>query len=97
MGLIEQVAGLAGNAYQLPVTLIVTAVVLYISYIVVSDIRQWWKLRHIPGPFLASFTRIPAVKCAWNGVMSSDYHDQQKKYGVFCSRKPNESEKNREN
>ncbi|KAK3388471.1 cytochrome P450 [Sordaria brevicollis] len=81
MGLIDNVAGLAGNTFQSSTTLILTAVVLYIGYFVVSDIRQWLKLRHIPGPFISSFTRFPLVKCAWNGRMSYDYHALQQKYG----------------
>ncbi|KAH7627830.1 cytochrome P450 [Sordaria sp. MPI-SDFR-AT-0083] len=81
MALLDHVTGLAGSASETPIALIVAGVVLYLSYFVISDIRQWWKLRHIPGPFLSSFTRFPLVKCAWNGRMAYDYHALQKQYG----------------
>lgn len=83
MALLDHLLGLTGTALQSPSSLIVTGLVLFLSYIVISDIQQWWKLRHIPGPFLSSFTRFPVVKCAWNGRMAHDFHELQKKYGMY--------------
>lgn len=58
----------------------VTAGVVLLWYIV-SCVVAWYHLRHIPGPFIASFSNVWAAWAAYTGRVHLIMDAEQKKYG----------------
>jgi hypothetical protein len=44
---------------------VVWAVVLIIALVTLDAARTWWRLRHIPGPFLAGITDLYCMSWVW--------------------------------
>ncbi|KAI2640812.1 BcABA1, cytochrome P450 monooxygenase [Hypomontagnella submonticulosa] len=59
------------------------------SYLV-SALATWYRLRHIPGPFLASFSYLWLARVAKGGRQFWVYRDMYKKYGPLIRVGPNE-------
>ncbi|KAI1497270.1 pisatin demethylase [Biscogniauxia marginata] len=61
-----------------------------VTYYVVSVVIAWYRLRKIPGPFLASFSYIWLARVAMSGRQYYIYRDLCKKYGSLVRVGPNE-------
>ncbi|KAL4875703.1 cytochrome P450 [Aspergillus karnatakaensis] len=61
----------------------VFVIVIFASlfYLVDSWIRQWSRLRHIPGPPGVGWTKLWLLKQAWSGKICDNLHDASRKYG----------------
>lgn len=70
--------------------LVLFATVLTISAIAISTCVQWYRLKHIPGPFIASFTSLWAYK----SVSGMHYHEviqeTHERYGKVVRIAPND-------
>ncbi|OTA97460.1 hypothetical protein M434DRAFT_391921 [Hypoxylon sp. CO27-5] len=64
-------------------------VVAVISY-AVSAFATWYRLREVPGPFLASFSYLWLARVAKSGNQFWIYRDMYKKYGPLFRVGPNE-------
>ncbi len=55
---------------------------------IISSVVAWYKLRHIPGPFFASFTYLWSFWAAYSGRSNFIMAEGQKKYGsvMVCIR-----------
>ncbi|KAK3367701.1 pisatin demethylase [Podospora didyma] len=73
-----------------PRLLIATGIaVSLITWLVVSNIRQWLRLRHFPGPPIAGFSKWWLLRHELGGNMISDLADVTNKYGSFVRIAPN--------
>ncbi|KAI1090987.1 cytochrome P450 [Rostrohypoxylon terebratum] len=61
---------------------------LFTVWYAVSAFFTWYRLRHIPGPFLASFSYLWMVKSILLGTLEQDF-SQLRKYGPLARTGPN--------
>lgn len=61
-----------------------------VGYYLVSAFITWYRLRDIPGPFLASFSYLWLANVAKSGKQFWIYRDMYKKYGPLIRVGPNE-------
>lgn len=54
---------------------------LVLVYLVAQSFYGWYRLRHIPGPFWAGFSKIWLFKHTWNGSMYTESAEACFKYG----------------
>lgn len=73
-----------------PGALLLVAVGLAIVTYIASAFTTWYRLRHIPGPFLASFSYLWLARVAKSGRQFWIYRDMYKKYGPLVRVGPNE-------
>ncbi|KAI0836308.1 cytochrome P450 [Hypoxylon sp. FL0890] len=64
--------------------------IFIIGWYVISAIYSWYRLRHIPGPFIASFSYLPLAWYALTGRQLQFYDATSKKYGSLIRIGPNE-------
>jgi hypothetical protein len=64
--------------------------ILVAGYLLASTLRQWYRLRHIPGPFLASFSYLWLGNASWNGKQFEIHRDLGQKYGPLVRIGPND-------
>ncbi|KAM7216621.1 Cytochrome P450 [Rhypophila decipiens] len=64
-----------------PATLAWVGISLVVAIAIANEIRSWWRLHHIPGPFLNSISNLPLTKMASGGRISHGLMEIQKKYG----------------
>ncbi|KAI1382433.1 BcABA1, cytochrome P450 monooxygenase [Hypoxylon crocopeplum] len=69
--------------------LLLAGAVIIVSYLI-SAFATWYRLRHIPGPFLASFSYLWLARVAKSGEQFWIYRDMYKKYGPLIRVGPNE-------
>jgi len=62
-----------------------TAFVVFAIYVLISRIQTWNRLRHIPGPIAASWSRTWLVKSQLGGKLPRDVSDVCEKYGTSSS------------
>lgn len=55
-----------------------------------TALLSWWRLRHIPGPFFASFSYLWLARVQRSGNMGPIYRDLPAKYGSLVRIGPNE-------
>ncbi|KAK1757894.1 cytochrome P450 [Echria macrotheca] len=55
-----------------------------------TALLSWWRLRHVPGPFLASFSYLWLARVQRSGRMGPIYRDLPAKYGSLVRIGPNE-------
>lgn len=48
-----------------------------------TRLRQFRRLRHIDGPFIAAFSRLWLVHTVWSGRAYLDFWDVNRKYGMY--------------
>lgn len=65
-----------------PAVLIGAAGLLFITWYVVSTIRQYLRLRHIKGPLVAGFTQVWLIRCVGGGRTHLDLWEACQKYGM---------------
>lgn len=63
---------------------------LLVSYFTLSTIYSWYRLRHIPGPLLASISYFWQLRAGMSGRRAELYRDVNKKYGSLARIGPNE-------
>ncbi|XXG95666.1 hypothetical protein Hte_001935 [Hypoxylon texense] len=63
---------------------------LAISWYVTSSVYSWYRLRHVPGPFLASFSYLWLARRAYGGTQLEDYALATRKYGSLVRVGPND-------
>ncbi|KAI1763920.1 cytochrome P450 [Hypoxylon sp. FL1150] len=73
-----------------PAQLLAVFSFLAISWYVTSAVYHWYRLRHIPGPFLASFSYLWLAQLAFNGKQLEGYEQATKKYGSLARVGPND-------
>jgi len=56
-----------------------------LSYLVGKTLWDWYRLRHIPGPFWAGFSKLWLLKHTWDGSMYMVSADACIKYGKAVS------------
>jgi hypothetical protein len=66
-----------------------TAAAIIISYFIVSSFLSWYRLRHIPGPFLASVSGLWNVLNIVTGRTSPVLEKLPGKYGPLVRTGPN--------
>ncbi|KAG9239278.1 putative benzoate 4-monooxygenase cytochrome P450 [Amylocarpus encephaloides] len=59
------------------------------TLVAVHVFRTWWRLRHIPGPFLASITNLPRVFWVKTKHAQLIHQDVHRKYGEIVRTGPN--------
>jgi hypothetical protein len=68
-------------------TALAGAIAIYLPY---TTLRGWYRLRHIKGPTLASFSYLFIAKTTLSGRMWEIYRDVSAKYGSLARIGPNE-------
>ncbi|KAK4184792.1 cytochrome P450 [Podospora australis] len=53
------------------------------------ELKSWYRLKHIPGPFWNSITVLPLARLAGTGRISFELTEKQKKYGPLMRIAPN--------
>ncbi|KAK3937750.1 cytochrome P450 [Diplogelasinospora grovesii] len=61
-----------------------------ITYFLTSSFYSWYRLRHVPGPFLASISYLWLARVAKSGKQFWVYRDMYNKYGPLIRVGPNE-------
>lgn len=68
-----------------PHTVLSVFFIALFSYIVGSTFYNWYRLRHIKGPWLASVSKSWLVWCTLAGNFHQDFSDVCEKYGTSSS------------
>ncbi|KAK1833730.1 cytochrome P450 [Podospora conica] len=74
------------SAYQVSLLGVAALAVWYVT----TAFLSWWRMRHIPGPFLASFSYLWLASVQRSGRMGEIYRDLPAKYGPVVRIGPNE-------
>ncbi|TGJ81716.1 hypothetical protein E0Z10_g7051 [Xylaria hypoxylon] len=86
MGAIED---LAATSYALtPITLLLYSIGLCLLAAIAHGFWSWQRLRHIPGPFLASISSLWMVKKSLSGTFHQHLHHVAEVYGTAASTCP---------
>ncbi|GKU10840.1 unnamed protein product, partial [Fusarium langsethiae] len=87
-------AGLLRDILQLvtdgPEMAISTAVIGLVIVFIVNSFRAWYRLSHVPGPFLASFSRFWMLRGSMRGQQPMEMQAAVEKYGSLVRVGPNE-------
>lgn len=68
----------------------VTAVGVFIAFCVVAQLfRTYWRLKHIPGPFLAKITNLQRLSWVKSGRAHEIHQDLHDSHGDFVRFGPN--------
>jgi len=62
-------------------SLLLAVVSLYLAYLGITTLRQYFRLRHIPGPRIAGFSKFWLARSLLGGRMHLDLHEAIEKYG----------------
>ncbi|OAG11211.1 putative benzoate 4-monooxygenase cytochrome P450 [Paraphaeosphaeria sporulosa] len=68
---------------------VVWAVALILVLLALQSGRTWWRLRHIPGPFLASLTDLYRINWVWSKQAHLKLQQCHKRYGKVVRIGPN--------
>ena len=60
-----------------------------VTIITIQLIRTWWRLRHVPGPFLANLTNIQRVWWVKTGRARQIHQQMHEQYGDVVRFGPN--------
>jgi hypothetical protein len=58
-----------------------TTILAVLAYVIFNTVQNWYRLRHIPGPFSAGFSKWWMLKHTWNGTMYIESAEQCFKHG----------------
>ncbi|ROW08641.1 hypothetical protein VPNG_06154 [Cytospora leucostoma] len=83
-------ATLLSPTEQRPGRVLIAVSALLVGWYIISSILTWRRLRHVPGPFLASFSYIWIGRIASRGGLHEAYKDIGEKYGQLVRVGPNE-------
>ncbi|KAI0195845.1 pisatin demethylase [Xylaria flabelliformis] len=73
-----------------PADLIRLTLGCFLSWYLISSVSTWYRLRHIPGPFLAKFSYLWLARTSQGGRLYYFHRDLCKKYGPLVRVGPNE-------
>ncbi|KAF5679158.1 cytochrome P450 monooxygenase [Fusarium heterosporum] len=73
-----------------PKAVVLTAVIGLVVLYVIDSIRIWYRLSHIPGPFLAGFSTFWMMKESFKGEQPYAFQRANEKYGSLVRVGPNE-------
>jgi hypothetical protein len=73
-----------------PTDILTALASLALTWYALSSLRAWYRLRHIPGPFLASFSYLWGAIHVRRGRMQRTLYDTQRRYGPLARIGPNE-------
>lgn len=73
-----------------PASVLTIFAFLAISWYITSAVYSWCRLRHVPGPFLASFSYLWLGRLAFGGRQREGYMLAARKYGSLVRVGPNE-------
>ncbi|KAF4995908.1 hypothetical protein FDECE_12637 [Fusarium decemcellulare] len=65
-------------------------IILTLTWYILSSVASWYRLRHIPGPFLAKFSYLWAGSMALSGKQYERHLELSRKYGSLVRVGPNE-------
>ncbi len=65
-------------------SLLVIGVVTFGLYLIATRVATWARLRHIPGPFTARFSKLWLVRRQMTGKLVLDLQDVCKEYGTIA-------------
>jgi hypothetical protein len=68
-----------------PQTVVLTAVIGLVVLFVADTLRVWYRLSHVPGPFLAGFSKAWMVKESFKGQQPYAIQKVNEKYGGMSS------------
>lgn len=85
------VAQSKGLLHSLPHNTISGIVLLCVVLALVSVqlFRTWWRLKHVPGPFLAKFTNFQRMSWIWTKRAELSHQQMHEKYGELVRMGPN--------
>ncbi|KAH9900101.1 cytochrome P450 [Xylariomycetidae sp. FL2044] len=63
---------------------------LLLAYLIQSYVSSWYRLRHVDGPFLASFTYLWMFRQSLKRKQAAIYHEVTQKYGLLARIGPND-------
>ncbi|OCT52775.1 pisatin demethylase [Cladophialophora carrionii] len=63
---------------------------LGLAYLAIDTIYSWYRLRHVPGPFSAGFSKWWLFKHTWNGTLYLESAEQCFKHGSLVRIGPND-------
>jgi len=86
--LMEQLRDIVASASRLEIAIAITAVSVFLY--ATSAVFAWWRLRHIPGPRLASFSYLWGFLKIREGKIDRVLIESQRKYGPVMRIGPNE-------
>jgi hypothetical protein len=69
-----------------PQTVVFTATIGLVILFVADTLRVWYRLSHVPGPFLAGFSKVWMVKESFKGEQPYAIQKVNEKYGLISSR-----------
>ncbi|KAK3936975.1 pisatin demethylase [Diplogelasinospora grovesii] len=84
---LDSSSGVAGERF---LGLLVAVFFVYAASIVVSTIRQYYRLRHIPGPRIAGFSKWWLLQGETGGRMNLECYEITEKYGSLARIGPND-------
>ncbi|KAK3334090.1 cytochrome P450 [Cercophora scortea] len=61
-----------------------------VLWYILSSVVAWYRLRHFPGPFFASFSYLWFARLTWRGNVHRDIVVEQEKYGPVMRSGPNQ-------
>lgn len=64
-----------------PQTVVLTAAIGLVILFVADTLRVWYRLSHVPGPFLAGFSKVWMVKESFKGQQPYAIQKANEKYG----------------
>ncbi len=71
-----------------PSTLIAIVVGVWLLFSAIARVRAWYRLRHIPGPWLAGWTDFWLIRTTWHLQVFNNLGQACKDYGEFCTLPP---------
>lgn len=73
-----------------PSSIFTFGAIALVGYLLLSTFYQWYRLRKVPGPFLASFSHIWVARAILTGQQAFIYADLAKTYGHLVRTGPND-------
>ncbi|KUI59410.1 Pisatin demethylase [Cytospora mali] len=73
-----------------PRSILIVLPVVLVGWYIVSSILAWRRLRHIPGPFLASFSHLWMGTTSYSGKLEKIFLEFEGKYGKLARVGPND-------
>lgn len=68
-----------------PQTVVLTAAIGFVILFVADTLRVWYRLSHVPGPFLAGFSKVWMVKESFKGQQPYAIQKANEEYGGMSS------------
>ena len=76
------VLGSESQLSSLRSTAVIWGLITLLALAAIQRARQWYRLRHIPGPFWASISGLWLIRKQWRGKLVNDMVEICDKYGA---------------